>query len=64
MRTVRDYFLEPGTPQPRRSMWLTIGAVARVLMITAGVILVVGGLAMVGYLVLVVVALNSWASNK
>ncbi|MBO0837116.1 MAG: hypothetical protein J2P28_16625 [Actinobacteria bacterium] len=61
---MRDYFLEPGTPQSRRSMWLTFGAVARVLMITAGVILVVGGLAMVGYLVLVVVALNSWASNK
>ena len=41
-----------------------LGSFARTLLIVAAVILAVGGLAVVGFMAVAVVSLNSWASNK
>jgi hypothetical protein len=41
-----------------------LGTVGRILLITAAVVLVLGGLALAGFIVLLVVGLNSAASNK
>jgi hypothetical protein len=41
-----------------------LGTVGRVFLITAAVVLVVGGLALVGFIVLFIVGMNSYASNK
>jgi hypothetical protein len=61
-----DYFSEPGRglPRQRRKTGHALGTAARVLLITAAVVLVVGGLAIAGFIVLFTVSLNSWASNK
>jgi hypothetical protein len=61
-----DYFSDPGPglPRHRRKTGQALGTAARVLLITAAVVLVVGGLAIAGCIVLLTVGLNSWASNK
>jgi len=41
-----------------------LGSAARALLIAAAVILAIGGLAVVGFMVVLVVGLNSFASNK
>jgi hypothetical protein len=41
-----------------------LGTVGRVILITAAVVLVLGGLALVGCIVLFIVGMNSYASNK
>lgn len=63
---MRDYFASPGpgTPLRQRGPGELLGNAARALLITTAVILAVGGLAVVGFMVLLVVGLNSWASNK
>jgi hypothetical protein len=40
------------------------GRIARALLVAAAAILAVGGLAVAGFIVLLVVGLNSWGSNK
>jgi hypothetical protein len=61
-----DYLLgsnpEP-PPQPRR-LGHVLGTAARALLIAAAVVLVVGGIAVTGFIVLMIVALNTWSSNK
>jgi hypothetical protein len=63
---MRDYIDGPysAPPRQRRRAGHVLGDAARVLLITAAVILAVGGLAVVGFMVVVVVGLNSLASNK
>lgn len=63
---MRDYFASPGngTPLRQRGRGELLGNAARALLITAAVILAVGGLAVAGFMVLLVVGLNSSASNK
>jgi hypothetical protein len=63
---MKDYFASPGpgTPLGQRGRGELLGIAARALLITAAVILAVGGLAVAGFMVLLVVGLNSWASNK
>jgi hypothetical protein len=48
----------------RRQVGKALGTVGRVLCITAGVLLIVGGVALVGLIVLFFLALNSMGSNK
>lgn len=50
--------------QQRRQVAKTVGNVARIAGITAAVILVVGGLAMIGLMILFVLAINNLGSNK
>lgn len=47
----------PAPARPRWSIWSVLGTVL-------AVILVIGGLAFVGVMVLAVVGMNHWASNK
>ncbi len=54
----------PGTPLGQRGRGELLGNAARALLVTAAVILAVGGLAVAGFMVLLVVGLNSRASNK
>jgi hypothetical protein len=63
---MKDYFPSPrlGTTRGQRGRGELLGNAARALLITAAVILVVGGLAVAGFMVLLIVGLNSWASNK
>jgi hypothetical protein len=63
---MRDYFASPGpgTALRQRARGESLGNVGRALLITAAVILAVGGLAVAGFMVLLVIGLNSWASNK
>lgn len=63
---MRDYFASPGpgTPLGQRGRGELLGNAARALLIAAAVILAVGGLAVAGFMVLLVVGLNSSASNK
>lgn len=61
-----DYFsgsYPEAPPQPRR-LGHVLGTAARALLITAAVVLVAGGIAVAGFIVLMIVALNSWSSNK
>ena len=76
LAVMRDYFTEPGSAAlahhrpstladlEKRRAGQVIGSVAKTLLIAAAVILVVGGLVMIGLVVLFVVGLNQWASNK
>jgi len=50
-----DY--SPSAEPPLRSIWAVIG-------IVLAVVLVIGGLAFVGAMVLAVAGMNHWASNK
>ena len=63
---MRDYFASeyPAQSGQQRRAGRAFGSVARVLLIVAAVILAVGGLALVGFMVVAVVSLNSLASNK
>jgi hypothetical protein len=63
---MRDYFASPysGPSEQQRRAGHVLGNVARGLLIAAAVILAIGGLLMVGFMIVAVVALNSWASNK
>jgi hypothetical protein len=67
--------LSPYSPSPyslsnaeqlrrRRQTSKALGTVGRVCLITAAVLLVLGGLAIAAFIVLFIVALNSFASNK
>jgi len=63
---MRDYFPapQPWPPLRQRGHKELLGHAGRALLITAAVILAVGGVAVVGFMVLLVVGLNSFASNK
>jgi hypothetical protein len=63
---MRDYIACPA-PSPQlghRRRGELLGSAGRTLLIAAAVILAVGGLAVAGFILLLVVGLNSWASNK
>jgi hypothetical protein len=66
LAVVTDDFsgLDPWPPSRQRRRGEMLGNAARVLLIAAAVILAVGGLAVVGFVVVAVASLNSWASNK
>lgn len=55
---------DPWPPPRQRRRGEVLGNAARVLLIAAAVILAVGGLAVVGFMIVAVASLNSWASNK
>ena len=63
---MRDYIAgaDPRPPLGRRGRGELLGSAGRALLIAAAVILAVGGLAVVGFMVVLVMGLNSWASNK
>jgi hypothetical protein len=66
LAAMRDYFAgpDPSPPPGHRRRGELLGRIARALLVAAAVILAVGGLAVAGGVVLLVVGLNSWASNK
>ena len=49
--------MTPAGPRPGRSVWAIIG-------ITLAVLLTIGGLALVGFAVVIYVGLSHWGSNK
>jgi hypothetical protein len=66
LAAMRNYFAgaDPVPPPGQRRRGELAGSIARALLVVAAVILAVGGLAVAGFIVLLVVGLNSWASNK
>jgi hypothetical protein len=66
LASMTDYFWGPNPappPQPRRPGHV-LGAAGKALLITAPVVLVLGGLVFAGFIVVLIVGLNSWGSNK
>ena len=63
---MNDYFPGPSVwpPDQQRRAGHSLSNAARAFLIAAAVLLAVGGLAVVGFMVLMVVGLNSWGSNK
>jgi len=63
---MKDYFPDPSALPPvgQRGRGQLLGNAARAFLIAAAVILAVGGLVVVGCMVVLVVGLNSWGSNK
>lgn len=63
---MNDYFPDPSALPPvgQRGRGQLLSNAARAFLIAAAVILAVGGLVVVGFMVVLVVGLNSWASNK